>query len=106
MAEKDKRAVCIKRQKRECLCEVLGAKAAPGSRQRTEVEQVAGTRLCKCQSEKWPHTCSERGLIASSWDLTLDPGQVQWHRGQASISINACNFMKNTDSLKHFQLHL
>ena len=85
MAEKDKRAACIKRQRRECLCEVLGAKAAPrdhrisspGSRQRTEVEQVAGTRLCKCQSEKWPHTCSERGLIASSWDLTLDPGQVQ-----------------------------
>lgn len=42
--EKNKRTVCIKHQRQECLCEVLGAKAAPrdcrisspGSRLRTE----------------------------------------------------------------------
>ena len=41
--EKDKRTVCIKHQRQECLCEVLGAKAprdcrisSPGSRLQTE----------------------------------------------------------------------
>lgn len=69
-SEKDKRTVCIKHQRKECLCEVLGSRQlretaesvllGVGCGQR--VEQVVGVRLCKCQCEKWPHTCSKRAL--------------------------------------------
>lgn len=99
------RTVCTKGQRRERICEAL----APGAAESiswgwvgTEAGAVGQREVVWSlvrRPEKGQCRCSERGLLPSLGDLTLDAGQD-------SISINVYDFIIKTTPLTRFQGNL
>lgn len=99
------RTVCAKGQRRECLCEALALGAAESISWGwvgTEAGAVGRSEVV-WSLVRWPENgqcrCSERDLLLSLGDQTLDAGQD-------STSINVCDFIIKITPLTHVQGHI